>query len=235
MSILADIGITKKHVLITVVVLCIVAALTLGSSLLEEVESGTYQVKQAAMTGNMTAHLTPGLYWQVFGRISVWPKAKTFYFTADTEEGESRDQSIEVRFNDGATASISGSTRIVMPISEVQAIDIITKHGYRIYSDLAARLVLPAIRSSLRMSANLMSSRESYSEKRNDFRAWAWDQVLNGVYQTEEETRRVKDPITGKEETKVYKKIKIGKDGEPLRQPSPLEGMGITLQNFEIK
>ena len=96
------------------------------------------------------------------------------------EGGESADNSIEVRFNDGSLCDVSGTMRIILPSSEPQAIALISTYGYMDYKDLEQKLVLPVVRNALRLTSNLMSARESYSEQRADFVFWTWDQVQNG-------------------------------------------------------
>ena len=110
-----------------------------------------------------------------------------------------------------------------------------TKYGYATYEDLEQKLILPVVRNSLRLTANLMSARESYSEKRADFVFWVWDQVQNGLYETMEETREIVDPVSGQKITKRFKIIKTNEDGNPVYQQNPLEGLGLTLANFEVK
>ena len=225
-------GLTKigLGLLLTIIIL----ALVFGTKIVETVEKGTYQIKQAAVSGTMTAKMEPGMWGQWFGDIEVWPKAETFYFTADIKEGKKIDQSIEVRFNDGSICNISGTCRVMTPSSPTDAINLTIKHSFRTYADLEHKLILPVLRNSLRLTANLMSARESYSEKRSDFIYWSWDQIQNGAYETKEVKKDVKDLVTGETVTKVFKEIKkVG--GVPLYQKNPLEGLGIRLSNFEIK
>ncbi len=225
----------RQQVTLVVVGLIIVLAVFLGGNLIETVRKGTYQIKQAAVTGTMSAKMEPGLWMQLFGDIQVWPKAETFYFTADHDEGAARDQSIEVRFNDGSLCHISGTTRILLPVSGQDAINLVVREGYRSYRDLEQKLILPVIRNSLRLTANLMSARESYSEERADFIFWAWDQIQNGLYKTMEETRKVQDPVSGGMVTRTFKIIKRDTEGNPIYQRNPLQGLGLRLANFEIK
>jgi len=228
----------KTKIGLGIIAIVIIMALVFGTKIVETVEKGTYQVKQAAVTGNMTARMIPGMYGQWFGDIVVWPKAETFYFTADIVEGKKIDQSIEVRFNDGSICNISGTCRVVTPVTAGDAIKLIVVHGFRQYGDMEHKLILPAVRNALRLTANLMSARESYSERRSDFIYWAWDQIQNGAYETQDVTREVKDLISGEEITKVFKVIKTLDGipgGTPLYQKNPLEGLGIRLSNFEIK
>ncbi len=225
----------RQWITLAVVGVIIFVSIVLGGQLFETVRKGTYQIKQAAVTGRMSAKMTPGLWLQFFGDIQTWPTAETFYFTADRDEGEARDQSIEVRFNDGSLCHISGTTRIMLPASEQEAVNLAVQEGYRSYQDLEQKLILPVIRNALRLTANLMSARESYSDKRADFIFWAWDQVQNGLYETIEETRKVKDLVSGELVTQSFKIIKRGTDGNPVYQRNPLNGLGIRLANFEIK
>jgi len=226
----------KRNMISLIVIGVIVCVgLVLGPQLVDTVDKGTYQVKQAAVTGTMSAKMTPGLWLQLFGDIEQWPKAETFFFTADTEEGGSHDQSIEVRFNDGSVCNVSGTLRVILPTTEDDAIRLVTELGYKDYNELEQKLILPITRNALRLTANLMTARESYSEKRHDFIFLAWDQIQNGIYETKEETTYPVDPITGKKTEKVVKVIKKDKDGGYIRSENPWAGTGITLMNFEIK
>lgn len=151
----------KTKIFLGLVVLIIIITLACGSKIIETVKSGTYQIKQAAVSGNMSAHMQPGLYFQNFGDVGEWPKAETYYFTSDkdSDKDKKEDASIEVRFNEGSLCNISGTCRVVMPISSKHAIELITVHGYQSYDDLANELILKVIRNSLRLTANLMSAR----------------------------------------------------------------------------
>lgn len=226
-----------KRSMISLIVLgvIVVVGLVLGPQLVDTVDKGTYQIKQAAVTGTMSAKMTPGLWMQLFGDIEQWPKADTFFFTADAEEGAGHDQSIEVRFNDGSLCNVSGTLRVILPTTETDAIRLVTELGYKDYNELEQKLILPITRNALRLTANLMTARESYSEKRHDFIFLAWDQIQNGIYETEEEITYPVDPITGKKAKKVVKVIKKDKDGNAIRSGNPWAGTGISLMNFEIK
>lgn len=225
----------KKYVSFVTLAIIAVVGLILTPQIFDTVEKGTYQVKQAAISGKMSAKMSPGIWWQFFGDITVWPTAETFFFTKDEEEGAAKDQSIEVRFNDGSLCDISGTLRNVMPTDPVDAINLVIKRGHKKYADVEAKLILPHVRNSLRLTANLMSARESYAEKRTDFLYWATDQIQKGIYQTVEETKKIKDLISGETVTRVTKRIRLGDDGLPLRQMNPIEGTGIRLVNFEVK
>lgn len=225
-----DTGKTIKYVILGIIALVLLS--TMGK-LFETVDRGTYQIKQAAITGTMSAKMDPGIWTQMFGDIQVWPKAETFYFTADAEEGAGRDQSIEVRFADGSVSHISGTMRVLLPASAQQAVDLSVKFGYRSYEDLAQKLIMPVVRNALTLTANMMTARESYAERRNDYVFWTWDQIQNGIYETTEESREIVE--NGEKMQKVFKVIKRDATGKPIYQINPLKDTGLQLANFEIK
>jgi regulator of protease activity HflC (stomatin/prohibitin superfamily) len=224
----------RHYIAIGITIMCIIFGILLGGQLVSTVERGTYQVKQAAVTGTMTAHLEPGMYGQWFGDIITFPNAETFYFTLDSSEGMKHDQSITVRFVDGSTCKISGTVRIVYPQTEQNAVDLVVKNGFKSKLDMEHKLILPTLRNVLRQTANMMTARESYAEKRADFVAWSWDQLENGAYVTMNEKREIVDPISGEKTIQAFKVIKRDDQGKPIYHTNPLL-CGVTLQNFEIK
>lgn len=226
----------KKLISLVFIVIIAIALLISSSKLVETVEKGTYQIKQAAVTGKMSAKMTPGLWAQVFGDIEVMPIADTFFFTHDndTKDDVDEDTSMEVRFNDGSLCKISGTLRIIMPKSETDAINLVTVKGHKTYNDVQEKLIKPTVRNVLRATANLMSARDSYSSKRQDFITFSRDQIQNGMYKTRSEVKMVKDLVSGEMVAKEFQVIdKV--DGVPQYRLNPLAGTGITLANFEIK
>ncbi len=230
-------GLTGKK-LVSIIVLTVIIIFTAISipQLIDTVDKGTYQIKQAAISGKMSAKMTPGIWLQMFGDIDTWPKAQTFFFTYDNDvKGDiDADTSIEVRFNDGSICNISGTARILLPVSENAAINLVTKRGHKTYADVESKLIKPTVRNVLRHTANLMTATESYMTKRSQFIAYARDQIANGLYETDTATKQVKDLVSGE---MIWKEITVIKmvDGKPLYQFNPLAGTDIGIKNFEVK
>jgi regulator of protease activity HflC (stomatin/prohibitin superfamily) len=227
-----------KMVTLGFLAIALVLTLIMSGQMVETVDKGTYQIKQAAISGSMSAKMTPGIWGQYFGDIDVWPKAETWFFTSekDTADDSDVDSSIEVRFNDGSICNLSGTLRIVMPLSEGQAIALVTERSHKTYIDLQEKLIKPTVRNVLRSTANLMTARESYSERRLDFISMARDQIKHGVYKTREEAKQVEDLTTGE---KIWKNVKVirtdQETGKIMYETNPLRDSGIDLANFEIK
>lgn len=211
-------------------------ALILITGLYSVVPGGSYQISQQWFTGRIDAKMTPGL-WFPIGKTWNWPKEKTLFFTADKDHPEDikHDMSIEVRFNDGSLCKVSGTCRVIFPSTEKEAIALLVERGYTTPEEVMSKLVLPTLRNSLSMSANLMSARQSYSEKRPDFIAWSWEQIQRGMFVTSEEWQKVDDPISGEKVSRLIKVIKKDDKGNYLHQFDPFKGTGIRLSNFEVK
>lgn len=230
----------KKLVGMVILVIFIITGLISVPQLIDTVEKGKYQIKQAAVTGKMSAKMTPGIWLQMFGSIDVWPKAGTYFFTHDNDvKGDvDADTSMEVRFNDGSLCNISGTARILLPTTESDAIHIVTKLGYRTYLDVENKLIKPTIRKVLRHTANLMTATESYMTKRGQFIAYTRDQIANGLYQTTTKDAHIKDLVSGE---MIWKEVTVIKTdtgkpgGKPLYQTNSLRGTGIEIKNFEVK
>lgn len=224
----------KKAILIAIMVIAIVAAFCCAPQLYENIRMGKYHITQSPFSGEITARMIPGPYAQWFSSIEEFPVSETFFFTHDKEGGPD-DTSITVQFNDGSTCKISGTCRVDLPRDGELAKKLVTEHGYKNMDQIEERLILPTIRRSLMLTANQMTAKESYAEKRSQFIADAWDQVLNGVYIMKDVPEKTVDPISGKEVTRVVKAHILSDKGVRLREKNPFEGLGINLANFEVK
>ena len=74
------------------------------------------------------------------------------------------------------------------------------------------------IDKAIYMSGPLMSSKESYAEKRNALITYVEDQITHGVYQTRQHDVKTTDPITGVEKTITAVEIVADDKGMPRRQ-----------------
>jgi hypothetical protein len=223
----------KQLILIGIFLIALCLALVLAPLIFDEVKMGEYHVKQA-VSGEVTAITQTGYYMQNFGTVIKFPVSETFYFTKDAEGGHG-DWSIHVTFNDGANCDIAGTCRVDMPRDSKEAVDLVVTRGYKSFDEIETKLILPLVRRSLMLTANLMSAKESYSDKRNDFITWAREQVEKGVYVTRDLRVEEIDAISGQKVHRTTKEIVRDDKGVALRDKNPLEGTGITLSQLEIK
>jgi len=224
----------KALIFIIGVILSIIAAFVVTTNMYEYVDAGTYHITQSPFGSSVRAQMQPGSYQQNFHNITVWPVGESYEFTDPDKDGP-QDDRITVTFNDGATAQLSGTIRIDLPRSEKEAVDLVVDHGFRTFDQLESKLILRSLRNALNMTANLMSSRDSYSERRADFLRLAKDQIENGVYVTKDEAVKETDPVSGQEVTRIKKVPVVDKDGKPQREPSPFTQFGLRAYGLEIK
>jgi regulator of protease activity HflC (stomatin/prohibitin superfamily) len=241
---------TKKNPWLTIrafmlyaVLLALVVAIVLGSKIVHYVDQGTYVTKQSVFSGKLTATMKLGWMGQWFAEMNVWPTQETLYFTEDidTTDDVKEDNSIPAQFNDGGKAKISSTLRITMPSDADQAASIVTVKNIISFEELQRKLVRQYVRKCQRRSAFLMNSRESFRTRRTELETWTQDQINNGPYVLEELPFDVNDAsgaataLDTASTSLVIRKLKMGPDGEIVREDNPFEGTGITLDLYEIK
>jgi len=230
---------TRTIVMIASAIIILVVLITSAGGLFETNSAGYLQVKQAAITGNLTCRLEPGMYGQFFGDVHTYPEATTFFFTADHETGEKRDQSLPTRFNDGAAARVSGSVRIILPTN---CADLVKLHRkFKSARGVSEKLVLPAVRKALFTTGPHMSAAESYAARRGEFASLVEDQLVNGTILVKKKQEMRPDPITG-EPKKVW--VLVQKEcsnvkhknciGGLWRDPSAFHEFGVKITNLVI-
>ena len=225
----------KRNLSIGLFVILFLPILLLSGLVFETNNSGWYSVKQSAGSGTMTAYTQPGMFPQFFGDVFKYKAADIIYFSKHESEGKGeQDESIEVRFNDGATARVTGNVRIELPADPLKVVQI--HSNFRSYESLIRDTVKQVVSESVILTSALMSAEESYTTKRAEFSQMADDQVKNGIYLTEAETIETKDSKTGEITKKQFVRIQENsKTGEYDRKPSVLDHYGIRVSQFVIK
>lgn len=224
----------KKIIFGIVGIIAAIFLIAYAGKLAEDVSAGEIVVIQDPIDGDLHVYTNPGVVGQNFGTATHYKKSTQLWFTKVTEHGDTNDQSIKVRFNDGGHANISGSVRIDLPLSEKEIIALHTTYGSQ--TAVETQLVKTVIEKSVYMTGPLMSSKESYAEKRNDLISFIDDQAVHGVYKTTQREVKGIDPISGVEKTNTIVEISKSSDGKGfLRQEqSPIEKFHLNLYNFSI-
>jgi len=225
-------GIWKKTIGVLVLIVLIVLGV-FSSKLFETVGAGEVVVIQDPIDGELHVYFSPGLKYQNLGKATHYKKSFQYWFSSKTDQGTTADQSIIVRFNDGGHATISGSVRADLPSSEEQMKDIHMRLGSQMA--IEQELIRTVIEKSVYMSGPLMSSKESYADKRNVLITYIEDQASGGVYKTIPRETKIKDPMTEVEKTITIVEISLDDKGNPQRQEgSPLQRFGVRLYNLSI-
>lgn len=209
--------ITAGVIGLIVMVICAVGA----RQLWQNVDAHEVCVIQHPVSGHLKWATQPGLYWQGMGKVMCYPKRSILPIEKKT------------RFNDGGHAIMKGSIQYDMPMDEAQLTMIHTKFG----SPEAVRdqLVGTVVQKSVYMTGPLMSSKESYAEKRSLLIWYVEDQIKDGVYLTTQKDNRSEDPLTKEWKTVTLVEIKADDHGMPMRQEAGvLTEYGIVPFNFAI-
>ena len=223
----------RKILVVGVMAVLLVVGATMSFQMFAHLDAEDLMVIQSPFSGTLTWYTSPGVKGQWFGKVTKYKKRDQFWFSAKTDQGKKVDESLQVRFNDGAHASISGSIAWEMPIDQQGLTALHVRYGS--HDAIQQQLVRTVIEKAVYMTGPLMSSKESYAEKRNELLRLMEDQVQHGVYRTETMQERQPDPMTNQLRTVNVVKLVVGPDGLPLRQESsPLEDFSIKTFNLSI-
>lgn len=223
----------KKIFLLGLVAVLIIVGLLTVTSIIEQNDANTIMVIQSPWDGQLSFYNTAGVKWQGFGKVTRYPKRAQFWFSKSKDQGEERDQSIKIRFNDAAHAQVSGSLSWYMPLSDSLLTKVHTAYGSP--EAIEGQLIRTVTEKSVYMAGPLMSSKESYSEKRNDLIGYIDDQIVHGVYKTFTRQIQDKDPMTGAPRTIGITEIVKDPSGSPKRQDdSPISQFGIRIDNLSL-
>ncbi len=212
----------------------------MAKGLIETKEPDEILVIQSAYDGKLTWYTqTESWVWQVWGEPTVYKKRDIYEFDKWVESNDPKVpgrciNGIDVRFNDGGHGTICGSIHFEMPMDTVNLTKVHTK--FKGQAAVKRALIETITGKSVYMSGPLMSSRESYAEKRTSLLFYIEDQIQHGVYRTIQTEKHVKDAITGADKTATVVDIVNGPDGKPERQEKAvLDEFGIKAFNFAIK
>lgn len=202
------------------------------SNLWEDVDAGEVVVIQDPVDGDLHVYKEPGWQWQGWGRATHYKKSKQFWFNSSKDPDEVNN-SIDVKWNDGGHASISGSIRYDLPMVDATLIQLHSTFSSQ--EAIENALIKTNIQKAVYMTGPLMSSKESYAEKRNALIFYIEDQASRGVYKTRQIEVKEADPLTGEEKMITRVEITEKTPGQPLRQEeSPIKNYGIHLYNLSI-
>ena len=221
----------KKIIIGSVLTVISIVLLLLMGNIIEEVDAGEIVVIQR-LSGELKVYTQPGYVYQGFGKVTHYKRSNQYEFLSPKEK-DGEDNSIEVKWNDGGHANISGSVRYDLPLNETSIKDIHKRFGSQ--SSIERDLIKTNVQKAIFMSGPLMSSKESYAEKRNDLIYYIEDQASKGVYKTKQVEVEELDPITNTKKTVTRVQIQHDTNGQISRQEvSPIVTEGIRLYNISI-
>jgi len=223
----------KKITLIAFSVLTLIVCISYSGKMFEEVDAGEIVVIQHPLSGELDVYTTAGTYSQYLGKATHYKRRSQIWFSKIITDKDTIDQSIKIRFNDGGHANIAGSVSMELPLDIKSIIALHTNFGSQ--EAIERDLVTTIIQKAVFMSGPLMSSKESYAEKRNALISYIEDQSSNGVYKTTQKDEKTIDALTKAEKIVTIVEIEKDSKGILLRvEKSPIQRYAVRLSNLSI-
>lgn len=193
------------------------------------------------MNGEQFVQFKAGIFFAgFFSREQVWPNQISVSHTDPKFDGDLtlKDNTCEigiikdVRFNDATTASISGITQYILPVSEQEMKNIHNAH--KTPTAFVQRRLAPYTVECLKSSSQLMSSEMHYSGGRAQMTQDYMDQLKNGSYLLSIQEAFVFDSVENSKK-RVYS-VKIQKDahGNKLRKFSSIKEYSVSVGDAQI-
>lgn len=213
----------RKVLVLSVSAIILFFALFLSNSILETNEAGYFQIKQAAITGNMSVRFNEGTYFQWFGKITPYKNVATVGIGNEKGEGSADIDAVPVIFNDGSKAEISGLVRVKLPSTDEQALNLKREYSGG-YDHFIRSAVVPIVNNAIKLSANLRSAQDAYTTLAL-FQQAVEDQLKNGIYVTRSDRVEI-ERSTGETEKQQVTVIVYDSTGNPIRMPNRLQRLG---------
>lgn len=159
----------------------------------------------------LTVKRDPGHYFIGVNIPHKWEWTNSVWFSQFDGEGDDGDNSVPLRYYDGAQGHQSGVMVYQFDLDTPDSSFIRMQLDYRSQSNFENRVVKPITMESLKKSASLLSSEDSYTIKKKEFGLMALDQLENRPYVTEVVRKEIKD-ITGEFIVADVPQIKIDTD-----------------------
>lgn len=192
-------------------------------------------VVRQSVGGELTVWVEPGFHCQCFGTLTRYKRSAQFWFSKKDNEGKALNDAIKTRFADGGHADISGSIRYDLPLDYDHMLAL-----HRTYHSMVMiehELVNTAVTKAVYMMGPLMTSKESYAERRPDILSIIADQVAHGVYRTAKHEVDGVDAITGEKKKIAIREIvedPTAPGGRGREEKSALDRFAIGTSNFSI-
>ncbi len=225
----------RKIAALIILAVTVIVGLPFLGGVFETVDAGEIVVRQGFLDGKLTFWKDSGPKLQWWGKVTHYKKSSQFWFSSQADRDKGRDETFKMRFNDGGHGNLSGSIRYALPVDDSNLKRIHETFGSQEAIDQS--LIRTVLEKAVYLSGPLMSSTQSYSERRNDLIGYIEDQAMNGVYKSSSRCEKQPDPVTKQEKTVCMVELERDKKNPALFarvDESPIKAYGIALSNLSI-
>jgi regulator of protease activity HflC (stomatin/prohibitin superfamily) len=223
----------RKIAALIILIVAVVVGYPFVGGIFETVDAGEIVVRQGFLDGNLTFWKDSGPKLQWWGKVTHYKKSSQYWFSSKNDQGPVADQSIKLRFNDGGHGQLSGSIRYTLPVDDASLKLLHERFGSQDAIDQS--LIRTVMEKAVYFSGPLMSSTQSFAERRNDLIGFIEDQAVNGIYKSSSRCEKQPDPVTKQDKTVCM--VELERDGKGLIvrvEDSPLKSYNIVLSNLSI-
>lgn len=225
-----------KAIVALVVMFC---AVFFGFSVIGNIDSTEYVVKQAFASGTMSIHTEPGWYFKNFGKISEYDRTGTFYFSSEElDGGEGHDADpLQASFNGNSTAMVSGYLMYRLPTNQEFALSL--HRDYKNEETVRLDLIRNQVATAIRMAGPMFTPEMAFITERSNFSKTVRDILEIGEFLTTSETVLRKDVSSSDSNStkmEVVTKFVLDSAGNRIiTKPSVLKKYGIEIVTLDIK
>lgn len=200
---------------------------------------------------------TVGFTWIGFGTYTPWPRQMSVQAVSENSPKSSLDsdgpgssiiQSFPVTFLGGVTADVDANVRVALPTGEpfLKLAQI-----YRTPDNFVVQGIVPAVKSTLQSTSQLMTADDYYNGGATEFRQSFQDQITDGAYvvrRIEKKIKNAKTPTQSASATNGTEQGEFGDDtsvkfvtekvldaaGQPIRLDRQFTKLGVTVADANI-
>ena len=225
---------TKMILILVFVVLCVIVAAMVLTGCVGKNDDQNWQVVQS-LGGDVTIRDESGYYWKGFASVWTWPRAYIAAYNSVPYEGQRRDESIRVTFNDGGTAQISTMIRFSLPAG--------TDMRRKLHRDFSGQMqnVTMAVKAHLinccKATAPLMSASEHQSARKAEYAQTVENMLRQGLFKMRKVEKELRDRTDTKGNPILVYATEVISDqhGMPIiAQASPMLEYGIEILQFSV-
>ena len=218
--------------------ICTFIVLSLLGGLFGKNSDTQFTVKQPIHPwfGDMSVIDRGGYYLKGLATTWQWDKFDEYYFSAATEEGGAKDESVRITFNGGGQAKVSCNIKITPPTDEDERIKYnrqFTGNSDNVKSSIRSHLI-----NCLKNTAPLMTASEHQSARKSEFAQLIEQQMRIGEYAMKQNAHTIKDSTDQNGNAITVLKTEIVRDEETnqpvIAKASPLVEYGMTIIQFSI-
>jgi len=215
----------RNIIALVVAAFIVIGGLFTGCAVVGHNNSENWQVIQS-VEGDVSIRDGAGFYYKGFAHVTTYPRVFEIQWGPDT-----------VTFNDGGTAKMEGTMRIRTPTTQDERIFMHKEFSADDSMSNAEKSVEAHLVNVLKVTGPVMSGSEHQSARNGEFYKLAYEQLENGLYQSERVQVELVDQLdqNGKPLKVFATKVVLGTDGQPLVQEhSPLIQYGFGIAQFSI-